>query len=313
MKEELLYRYLIGETTNAENEEILVWLDADPKEHVKEMNRIRYICQAVDQNLLHETPAKGRMMVFRRLAWYISGAAASLLILIGMWYLGSQDTYNTISDRMAVVEVPAGQHIRMTLEDGTSVWLNAGTRLEYPVIFDRKLRQVQVSGEAIFEVTHNANQPFVVKTFASEIEVLGTKFDVRADETRNLFSTTLMEGSIKVKNLSNPSDALLMKPNDMVTLVNGQFCKSKVQDFADMCWTEGLIHLKSMPFDELMAIFERAFDIRIVLGCGPLPDIDIISGEIRVSDGVDNALTVLQQMVDFTYEHDYVHNIIQIK
>ena len=77
--------------------------------------------------------------------------------------------------------------------------------------------------------------------------------------------------------------------------------------------TEGLIHLESMPFDELMARFERAFAVQIVLECDPLPVVDIISGEIRVSDGIDNALTVLQQMVDFTFEHDYTHNTIRIR
>ncbi len=313
MKEELLYRYLTGETTETENEEILAWLDMNPKQHLKELNQIRYICQAADQDIVHETSVKRHMSTLRKFAWHVSGVAASLLMLVGIWYLGGWNTYRAISERMAVIEVPSGQHIRMTLEDGTSVWLNANTRMEYPVIFDRKLRQVRVSGEAIFNVTHNVNQPFVVKTFASEIEVLGTKFNVRTDETRNFFSTTLMEGTIKVKNLSDPSDVLLMEPNDIVELVDGRFRKTKVQNFADMCWTEGLIHLRSMPFDELMTIFEQAFDIQIVLECKILPDVNIISGEIRVSDGVDNALTILQQMVDFTYEHDYVHNIIRIK
>ena len=68
-----------------------------------------------------------------------------------------------------------------------------------------------------------------------------------------------------------------------------------------------------MPFDELMERFERAFAVHIVLECDPLPVVDIISGEIRVSDGIDNALSVLQQIVDFTYEHDYTHNTIYIR
>lgn len=313
MKDELLYRYLAGETTDAENEEILAWLDADPEEHIREMNRIRYICQAADRNLLREAPAGGRVVALRRLARYAVGAAAALAMLAGTWYLGNRSTYHTLAERMAAVEVPAGQYIRMTLEDGTSVWLNAGTRLEYPAVFDRKTRRVSVSGEAIFDVTHDPGRPFLVRTFASEIEVLGTKFDVRADEERNFFSTTLMEGSVKVRNLSDPADALLMEPYEMVRLVDGHFRKSRVRDFADMRWTEGLIHLRSVPFEELMTIFERAFDIRIVMECEALPEVNVISGEIRVSDGVDNALAVLQQIVDFTYEHDYTHNIIRIK
>ena len=313
MKEELLYRYLSGETTEAENAEILAWLDSDPEAHLHELNRIRYICQAADEALLAVARPKRRRAPLLRLVRYASGVAASLLLLGGVWYFASRTTADSISDRMAVVEVPDGQYIRLTLEDGTAVWLNAGTRLEYPVVFNRSKRQVKISGEAIFDVTHEADRPFVVKTFVSEIEVLGTRLSVHTDEERNLFSTTLMQGRVKVVNLNDPSQTMLMEPNDMVSLVDGRFCKSRVQNFAETSWTEGLIHLESMPFDELMERFERAFAVHIVLECDPLPVVDIISGEIRVSDGIDNALSVLQQIVDFTYEHDYTHNTIYIR
>ena len=313
MKEELLYRYLSGETTEAENAEILAWLDSDPEAHLHELNRIRYICQAADEVLLAVARPKRRRAPLLRLVRYASGVAASLLLLGGVWYFASRTTADSISDRMAVVEVPDGQYIRLTLEDGTAVWLNAGTRLEYPVVFNRSKRQVKISGEAIFDVTHEADRPFVVKTFVSEIEVLGTRFSVHTDEERNLFSTTLMQGRVKVVNLNDPSQTMLMEPNDMVSLVDGRFCKSRVQNFAETSWTEGLIHLESMPFDELMERFERAFAVHVVLECDPLPVVDIISGEIRVSDGIDNALSVLQQIVDFTYEHDYTHNTIYIR
>ena len=290
MKEELLYRYLSGETTEAENAEILAWLDSDPEAHLHELNRIRYICQAADEALLAVARPKRRRAPLLRLVRYASGVAASLLLLGGVWYFASRTTADSISDRMAVVEVPDGQYIRLTLEDGTAVWLNAGTRLEYPVVFNRSKRQVKISGEAIFDVTHEADRPFVVKTFVSE-----------------------MQGRVKVVNLNDPSQTMLMEPNDMVSLVDGRFCKSRVQNFAETSWTEGLIHLESMPFDELMERFERAFAVHVVLECDPLPVVDIISGEIRVSDGIDNALSVLQQIVDFTYEHDYTHNTIYIR
>lgn len=313
MKEELLYRYLTGRTSEAENDEILAWLDADPEEHLKEMNRIRYICQAADHDAMRETSARRGRPALRRIAWYASGAAASLLLLVGIWHMGSRNAYRAFSDRMAVVEVPAGQYIRMTLEDGTGVWLNAGTRLEYPAVFDRTKRRVKVSGEAIFDVTHDARRPFVVETFASQIEVLGTRFDVCADERNNLFSTTLMEGRVKVVDAKDPAQTIFMEPNDVVRLVGGQLRKSRTSDFADMCWTEGLIRLKPMPFDQLMAQFQRAFDVRIELACETLPVINVISGEIRVSDGIEHALDVLKLMSDFSYERDYANNIITIK
>ncbi|EKC56861.1 protein containing FecR protein domain protein, partial [human gut metagenome] len=64
--------------------------------------------------------------------------------------------------------------MQMTLADGTLVHLNAGTTLEYPVVFSRKDRRVKLTGEALFEVAHNAKHPFIVETFATDLQVLGT-------------------------------------------------------------------------------------------------------------------------------------------
>ena len=102
MKEELLYRYLSGETTEAENAEILAWLDSDPEAHLHELNRIRYICQAADEALLAVARPKRRRAPLLRLVRYASGVAASLLLLGGVWYFASRTTADSISDRMAV-------------------------------------------------------------------------------------------------------------------------------------------------------------------------------------------------------------------
>ena len=204
--------------------------------------------------------------------------------------------------------------MQMTLADGTLVHLNAGTTLEYPVVFSHKDRRVKLTGEALFEVAHDAKHPFIVETFATNLQVLGTKFNVLADPNNEVFSTTLIEGKVKVTNRNDPAESIIMQPNDMVVLENGRLYKERVPDFADLCWTEGLIHLKKMPFDELMAIFERAFDVRIEIEREPLPQIDVMSGEVRISDGVDYALHVLQLVSsEFTYTRDEKTNVIVIK
>ncbi len=312
MKEELLYRYLSGETTEAENEQILMWLDQDPEAHIKELNRIRYICQAVQHAPQQALPGRPFLSLHR---WSVrlAGMAALVALVVGVWHAGQWRSQRAIADRMSVVEVPAGQYIRLTLEDGTSVWLNASSRLEYPVLFTGKERRVRISGEALFEVERDEKRPFIVETFASEIEVLGTKFDVCADERHDRFSATLLEGRVKVTNLCNPAERMLMEPHDVVNLVYGRLYKSSTPNFPELCWTEGLLYLRQMPFDELMIQFERTFGVDIVLRRQSLPHIDIISGELRVSDGVENAMRLLQQMSDFTYEYDHAANTIYIK
>lgn len=317
MKDEVLYRYLNGKTTSEEEQEILAWLDADPVNHIKQLNAIRYICSAVDENIFTQQRVavnkKRYLLPIRRIFWYAASAAAVILMLIGANYLGRKNTYNNISNRMAAMEVPAGQRIKMTLEDGTVVWLNAGSKLEYPVVFAKQARRVKVSGEAMFEVVHNSEQPFIVETFASEIEVLGTRFNVIAEEKFDRFSTILMEGKVKVSNVRNPGEAIYMKPNEVVNLVNGHLEMEPLTDRTALCWTEGLISIKRMPFDELMAKFERAYAVKIVIDREKMPTINVLNGEVRVADGVDYALRVLQHVADFTYEKDTENNIIVIR
>ena len=110
-----------------------------------------------------------------------------MIVAVGAAYLGKVVYHHSLSEREMSICVPAGQRMQMTLADGSHVQLNAGTTLEYPVVFDRKARRVKLSGEALFEVTHDSSHPFIVETFATDIQVLGTKFNVLADSGSELF------------------------------------------------------------------------------------------------------------------------------
>ena len=85
--------------------------------------------------------------------------------------------------------------------------LNAQSRIVYPAIFPKGERRVQLSGEAIFNVAHNSECPFIVETFACDVEVLGTHFDVIANQAENRFSTALFSGrgAVRIKKTENPS------------------------------------------------------------------------------------------------------------
>lgn len=310
MDQEVLYRYLYGKATDEEQQQVLDWLDSDPEKHMAEINSIHYLELAAQ---VYGDPAMlggGRL---RRLVRYTMVAAASIGLLFGVWHFGGRNAYREVSSRIARLETPAGQRMNVTLEDGTVVQLNAGTILEYPPVFAGNTRWVKLSGEALFEVQHDAQRPFVVETFACDVEVLGTKFNVQADKANNRFSTTLVEGSVQVRNRLDTTPVITLQPHDMVELVGSKLCKTRTEDFRDLCWTEGLIHIKSMPFDDLMAYFEKVYNVKIVINRPTLPKIELRSGKVRISDGVDYALQVLQQVSDFTYIHDEDDNLIEIK
>lgn len=112
---------------------------------------------------------------------------------------------------MTRVAAPEGQRINLTLQDGTNVWLNSGAEIEYPSLFAGNSRQVRLSGEALFDVSRDTRRPFVVETFACKVEVLGTRFNVNADERHDVFSTALMRGSVRVSSLADPQQQVVLQ------------------------------------------------------------------------------------------------------
>lgn len=312
MQDEVIYRYLTGKCSPEEEQQIQEWYQQDPENHQRDIDRVRLVFESV---LVHQVIGAverrpKRTWTLRKVVRYSAGIAAGLILFAGGLYWMRAHTYGEIASQITSFETPAGQRVSMNLSDGTHVWLNAGSRIEYPVIFDRKERKVKISGEAMFEVTHDADRPFFVETFASEIEVLGTKFNVIADEARSLFSTTLLEGRVKV---SSGDQQVILQPDEVVNLIDGHLMVVHNNDPVAMQWPEGIISMKGISFEELMSKFERIYDVRIVYECERIPTIEFASGKIRVSDGIDHALRVLQHVADFSYERDEEHNIIRIK
>ena len=210
MNPELIYKYLENTATDAETEQVLDWLDADPA-HVRELDELDKVMAAsgiYGPDVLSPAPAKkaARRLPLRRIVRYAAELVAVAVVGIGVARMLADDRIEEWTRRTTALEVPAGQYLSMELQDGTKVWLNAGTRLEYPLVFAGGERRVKVAGEAMFDVEHDPAHPFVVETFACDVEVLGTKFDVMAEEREGLFSAALLRGSVKVTNSQEKRD-----------------------------------------------------------------------------------------------------------
>mgnify|MGYP001654282430 CR=1 FL=1 len=217
-----------------------------------------------------------------------------------------------IGEAMNTIKVPAGQRANLTLPDGTNVWLNARSEMRYPAVFTGNKREITLDGEAYFEVTHNEDKPFVVQTNKCNVEVLGTKFNVEAYSDSEDFCTSLMEGSVRVSDKGNPSETVLLSPNHMVSLENGQLSTSPILDFDVFRWKEGLICFRNMNFEQLMLRFEKCYGVRIVVENKHLVNY-ICSGKFRISDGIDNALRILQKDAKYSFERNNDESVIYIK
>ena len=292
MDDLLLYKFLQNEASEDEIKTVLDWLDADPAN--------RKYFDGLDNML-----SIG--------AWSMR-IAAVLCLCLGVSYFAATKMFDRkASNNSLSVFVPNGERISMTLTDGTTVWLNSGTTLEYPAVFARAERRVKVTGEAMFDVKSDPQHPFVVETFACDVRVLGTKFNVEANEEEGIFTADLLRGRVQVCNRTDRSDRITMEPNQTVHLENGKLQLHAQENADKLLWTDGILCITGMTFEEVMAKFERCYDINVEILRDDLPQIEFQRCKLRISEGIDHALAVLQHAADFRYERDITTNTLYIR
>lgn len=315
MDQEILYRYLKGQTTSSEEVLIMRWLDENPVENQKKLDRVRFIFEGMELygNDIASVETERQVPHWWRIARRSLRAAAVVAAILAGGYAAHRYTLDSLARQTTLIEVPFGQRIGITLPDSSHVWLNSGAKLEYPVVFRKNLRSVNLSGEAVFDVRHDRKRPFEVETFATRIRVLGTRFNVDADSEHQRFTAALLEGEIKISNRIDPDQPdIRMKPGDMIRLSDGALSAYSSDTVAMTCWIQGLIDIRGLSFSELMSKFEQVFDVRIVVERPSMPRIGNVSGKIRVNDGVGNALRILQYTADFDFERNDELNVIRI-
>lgn len=167
--------------------------------------------------------------------------------------------YNTL-------KIPYGKTFKVQLSDGSLVHLNAGSQLKYPEHFTASERKVYLQGEAYFEVTPNKEKPFIVQTSNTDIQVLGTKFNVSAYPDEKLVATVLVEGSVKVSEKeTNESTNVILTPGQLAlwnkTTEKMNVTKVDVEDFTS--WIEGKLVFESKTFEEMLRVLQRKYNVTI--------------------------------------------------
>ncbi len=303
MDNETLLKYLKCETSAEEEKAVLDWLDED-EAHRRELDALSVIFSAMVLNMPPKSPATGlRRPFWRRIANRAAAVAAVIALAAGVGFQVSNNRIERLAQQMVTVEVPKGHRMDMTLPDGTEIRLNAGSKLEYPTLFSSESRRVKLSGEAVFDVARDTKRPFTVNTYACDIKVLGTKFCVNADEANERFTTLLMRGCVKIEHLLTGDADIIMYPYDYVKLEGKTLKRQRVDHFDSVLWTDGIISLQDTSFEELIARFEKAYNIDIIVQRDRLPHL-YCRGKIHISDGIEHAMKILQIDADFDYEYD---------
>ena len=177
--------------------------------------------------------------------------------------IGNQAPMDSL--RYNEVIVPKGGEYQLVLSDGTLVYLNSMTKIRFPERFSEKCREVEVCGEAFFEVAENKRVPFVVKTDAYEITVLGTKFNVTAYADEQVATTTLVEGAVSISGKCI-GEAKALRPNEQFVLdrVSGSVEIKNVDVNYYTAWKDGMFRFRDVRLEEIMHVVERWYDMTVV-------------------------------------------------
>ncbi len=186
--------------------------------------------------------------------------------------------------------IPYGKTSEVLLSDGTTVFLNAGSRLVYPELFTGKTREVFLSGEAYFDVKPDAKRPFIVQLDVFRIKVFGTRFNVSAYPTDNIVETVLAEGKVSmIKNNAGLLDKMVaLIPNQLASFnrTTKETSLKTVNTDNYILWTTGVLKFESNELQRIVQQLERYYNIQIQINDPSLGDLRI-SGKLELKGDRD--------------------------
>lgn len=311
MDDKLLQLYFEGRTTDEQSRLITDWLDADEAN----MKHYQQLCRLYEISFWHEKPETNITLLSKKPKWrslLLEAIKIAAVFILGfaLNHFLNQDIKEDIV--MQTIHVPAGQNAQLTLADGSKVWLNAGSTLNFPTRFVEGKRQVILEGEGFFEVKANKEKPFIVSTSIYDIKALGTSFNVNAYKQSKEFETALLTGKVEISDRIT-NHTISLTPNNRAVFINNRLSVAPIESTDYFLWREGIIYFDE-PLTDVLYKLELYFDINIdVSNKSVLENKRHCTGKFRTRDGLDHILNVLQLTNHFTYKKDEERNLITIK
>lgn len=246
-------------------------------------------------------PKKQKVVPF---TYYLQRIAAVVLLPLmlgfGIYYFTKRSTINELADNKYSIETLSGERSRLVLPDGTRVMVNANSSLTYTAAFGKKNREVNLLGEAYFEVTHNPDLPFTVKSRDIVTKVLGTKFNLYAYPDEKFFEASLINGSVEVRDYKNPPNKVVLVPNEKVRYeyASQRFEKSKTDLRTETAWTKGELYFRSESLSTILPKLERYYGVQFTTE-GDIPG-EILTASFRETD-INDILKNLSIHYSFRY------------
>ena len=287
-----LARYLSGECSNQERLEVEAWIREEPARRAQADRLARAWETPEDQAPLTDVDGLWRQVAREAgLEGASEGASAAsrdqpvprgarasrlwryaavLVAGLGLSYFlsrGGITTSRPDSPRIEAVTAAPGERLRLVLEDGTVVVLDAGSTLTYPAVFAESARRADLEGEGYFEVTADPQRPFVVRAGQARLEVLGTRFNVSAWPQRDSVELTVAEGRVALGRHLHPLDAVVVEAGQGSALADdGALSPPRAVDVeARLAWMADTIAFASTPLAAVLHRLERWHGVRFTV------------------------------------------------
>jgi len=229
------------------------------------------------------------------------------------------NTNSNSASAFNTVRVPYGKRTQIVLTDGTTVWLNSGSSLIYPTQFDGSIREVYLTGEAAFDVAHNKNKPFFVKTKECNVRVLGTVFNVSSYPEDATVQTALLQGKVRItyakRGFLNDQEIQEDLTPGMIATINKDKKQLKVErkDVASiLSWREGYFSFRSQSLNEILSKLSKYYKIEFIKGADLNLDANY-SGSFALNENLNSLANTLSSITNNTCTVNANQRTITIK
>ena len=311
----------------------LLYKIKDTTEKKKQRGRIRHIlryaavaCVLIAAVVVYNQMKDASLPIGEPTAEYIVGeelknTEVSLITASGTQSFGNDIHLTVDEDGMATVKsdndesvvkvskdvinkliVPFGKRSRIDLADGTKVWLNSGSTLEFPSNFSGRTREVRMTGEIYIEVAEDKSKPFYVHAHDMQVNVLGTRFNVSSYEGLTEQSVVLVQGSVNVKSANNQS--LVLKPNDMAVFADNVLNRKVVDVSNYISWKDGYLTFDHAPISDVLKKIERYYNLSFNMGSNINLQKRTCTGKIYLSENVDDVMATISILSGTSYRRE---------
>ena len=203
-----------------------------------------------------------------------------------------------ISELINTIRVPRGGEYNLVLSDGSRIWLNSESELTFPAKFNGNQRKIALKGEAYLEVAKNETLPFIVEVEGTQVEVLGTSFNVKAYEN---IETTLVEGKVCIRTNSLTETILNPGEQGVVTKESSEITVKQVDTRLYTSWVKGMFAFRSLSLEEIMKTFERWYNVTVTFENDELKQ-RRFTGNLRRNEEINPHLDVISLTTNVEFE-----------